>query len=158
MTEAVFCVWCSHAFIPRATGGKRQVFCRPACRRGFDAAGRRWVAEAIASGTLTLDALRNGAAATRALLPMAISPAAIPEAQDAAPAASADSAEEAAELLDDLLMAVFDLPGDTWPDLAAALPDELFDRIDRYLEAWLSEPAGAPMGCSAAPACPLIRA
>jgi hypothetical protein len=33
------------------------------------------------------------------------------------------------------------------PDLAAALPDEIYDRIDRYLEAWLSEPAGAPMSC-----------
>jgi len=41
-------------------------------------------------------------------------------------------------LLDDFLIALLDLPGDTWPDLAAALPNELFDRIDRYLEARLS--------------------
>jgi hypothetical protein len=79
MTEAASCAWCGRPFIPRATGGKRQVFCRPACRRGFDAAGRRWVAEAIATGTLTLDALRNGAATTRAFLPGAISPAPISE-------------------------------------------------------------------------------
>jgi hypothetical protein len=60
------CGWCSRAFMPRTTGGKPQVFCREACRRGFDAAGRRWVYEAIARGMLTIDALRKGAAATRA--------------------------------------------------------------------------------------------
>jgi len=38
------CLWCGRAFTPRATGGKAQRFCRPACRRAFDAAGRRWVA------------------------------------------------------------------------------------------------------------------
>jgi hypothetical protein len=41
-------------------------------------------------------------------------------------------------LLDDFLIALLDSPGDTWPDIAAALPEELFDRIDRYLEARLS--------------------
>jgi hypothetical protein len=56
------------------------------------------------------------------------------EPQDAAPAASADSAEDVAELLDDFLIGLLELPGDTWPDLAAALPDELFDRIDRWME------------------------
>jgi hypothetical protein len=68
------CLWCGKGFTPRHDGGKRQVFCRPVCRRAFDAAGRRWVAEAIATGTLSLDALRDGPAATRALLPGAISP------------------------------------------------------------------------------------
>jgi hypothetical protein len=43
------CLWCGNGFTPRRDGGKRQVFCCPACRRAFDAAGRRWVAEAIAS-------------------------------------------------------------------------------------------------------------
>jgi hypothetical protein len=62
------CAWCGRAFAPGATGGKPQVFCRPACRRAFDASGRRWIAEAIAAGTLTVDALRNGYAATRALI------------------------------------------------------------------------------------------
>jgi len=52
--------WCRCRFTPRSTGGKRQVFCRPCCRRAFDAAGRRWVADAIAAGMLTVDALRNG--------------------------------------------------------------------------------------------------
>jgi len=68
------CLWCGRPFQARRDGGKRQVFCRPACRRDFDAAGRRWVAEAIATGAMTVDALRNGLAATRALVPAAISP------------------------------------------------------------------------------------
>jgi len=63
------CMWCGKGFAPRVSGGKPQMFCHEVCRRAFDAAGRRWVAEAIADGTLTLDSLRNGAAATRALLP-----------------------------------------------------------------------------------------
>jgi hypothetical protein len=34
---------------------------------------------------------------------------------------------------------LLDLPGDAWPDIiAAALPDEIFDRLDRYLEVRLS--------------------
>ena len=38
------------------------------------------------------------------------------------------------------LIALLDLPGDAWPDIiAAALPDEIFDQIDRYLEKWLAE-------------------
>jgi hypothetical protein len=61
------CAWCGRAFLPGATGAKRQTFCRLACRRAFDAAGRRWVAEAIASGVLTVEALRSGPGATRAL-------------------------------------------------------------------------------------------
>lgn len=67
------CAWCSRAFAPRATGGKPQVFCRPACRRSFDAAGRRWIAAAIAARTLTPDQLRNGPRTTRALPTGAIS-------------------------------------------------------------------------------------
>jgi hypothetical protein len=74
MTEAESCAWCDHTFRPRVTGGHPQRFCRPACRRAFDAAGRRWVAEAIAAGTLTLDELRNASVATRGLLPAAILP------------------------------------------------------------------------------------
>jgi hypothetical protein len=33
---------------------------------------------------------------------------------------------------------MLNLPGAAWPDLAAALPDEIYDRIDRYLETRLS--------------------
>ena len=94
------CGWCSRAFMPRTTGGKRQVFCREACRRGFDAAGRRWVAGAIATGALTVDALRNGGATTRALPPGAILPAAISEPQKPAPVEPAERPDEAGDLLD----------------------------------------------------------
>jgi hypothetical protein len=134
-TAGSTCGWCSKAFAPRRDGGKPQLFCRPACRRAFDAGGRRWVADAIAGGVLTLDALRNGFATTRALLPVAISPASIDDAAlQLAPVAPAESPDEVAELLDDFLIALLDLPGDAWPDLVVALPDELFDRVDRYLE------------------------
>jgi hypothetical protein len=78
------CMWCGKGFALRINGGKPRVFSRPACRRAFDAAGRRWVAEAIACGTLTLDALRNSPPAKRALLPGAISP--VPAPQRRAPA------------------------------------------------------------------------
>jgi len=43
-------------------------------------------------------------------------------------------------LLDDFLIALLDLPGWSdpgswlWNDVAAVLPDELFDRIDRWME------------------------
>jgi hypothetical protein len=50
------------------------VFCCPVCRRAFDAAGRQWVAEAIATGVLTVDALKNGPVSTRALGPATTSP------------------------------------------------------------------------------------
>jgi hypothetical protein len=96
------------------------------------------VAEAIAGGTLPLDVLRNGAATTRALLPGARSPAPIDPAPKPAPVAPAESIGEAEELLDDLLIALLELPGDAWPDLAAALPDEVFERLDRWLEARLA--------------------
>ena len=135
------CLWCSKAFVPRKDGGKPQVFCRPACRRGFDAAGRRWVAEAIATGTLSLGALRNGPGATRALVPTAISPVPISASPNPTPVAPAERPDEAAELLDDFLIALLELPGELWSDIALALPDELYDRIDRYLNARLSEGA-----------------
>jgi hypothetical protein len=96
------------------------------------------VAEATAAGTLTVDALRNGYAATRALARAAVSPCADDEAEKPALVAPAETADEAGELLDELLIALLELPGDGWSDIAVALPDELFDRIDRYLEACLS--------------------
>jgi hypothetical protein len=73
-------LWCGNAFLPRATGGKRQVFCRPACRRAFDAAGRRRVAAALPDKLFDrIDPLdggplspcpRSGAAAARLEDPM----------------------------------------------------------------------------------------
>ena len=61
------CLWCGRAFTPRATGGKRQRFCRPACRRALDAAGRRYIEVALADGALTIPDLREGPGTTRAL-------------------------------------------------------------------------------------------
>jgi len=76
----------------------------------------------------------------RALLPGAVSTASLSEPQKPAPIAPADSPGEAADLLDDFLIALLDLPGWSdpgswlWNDVAAVLPDELFDRIDRWME------------------------
>jgi len=59
MSEPTSCAWCGRAFKPRATGGKAQQFCHPACRRALDTACRRWIAAALASGTLTIDSLKE---------------------------------------------------------------------------------------------------
>jgi len=67
MTKPAACAWCGRAFTPRATGGHPQRFCRPPCRRSLDTAGRRWVADAMAAGALTVATLRSGYAATRVL-------------------------------------------------------------------------------------------
>jgi hypothetical protein len=67
------CLWCGREFVPRLDGGKRQRVCRPLCRRRLDAAGRRWVAEAIATGVLTVHELKTGVAGTRALVSAATS-------------------------------------------------------------------------------------
>ena len=69
------------------------MFCRPPCRRGFDAAGRRWVAEAIAIGVLTVDELKNSPTATRALLPADTRPAPVSERQPQHPTPVAPRAE-----------------------------------------------------------------
>ena len=46
--------------------------------------------------------------------------------------APAERSEEGEHLLDDLLVVLFALPDDAWSALAAAVPDELAERIDRY--------------------------
>jgi hypothetical protein len=136
------CLWCGRPF-PARRGGSPQRFCATRCRTAFWSALRRWGERAVSAGALAIADIRNGIGngdgTACTLLPGAISPSAIPAPQDAAPAASADSAEDVAELLDDFLVALLELPGDGWPDLVAALPDEIYDRIDRYLEDWLSE-------------------
>ena len=105
------------------------MFCRSACRRAFDAAGRRWVAEAIAGGMLTVDAPRNGAAATRALLPGAISARPLRHWKRASePVAPAERPSESAELLDALL----GVQSEGRQALAAAMSDELFNRLKRW--------------------------
>jgi len=112
---------------PRTTGGKPQTFCREACRRTFDAAGRRWIAAAVAEGSLTVAALKNAPNARRPLLPRAVSPTA-----DVTPAESPD---EAAKLLHALLA----VPSDGWHSLAAAMPEVLFHRLKRWHADYLAE-------------------
>ena len=121
-------MWCGKGFALRVNGGKPQVFCRTACRRAFDAVGRRWVAEVIAASTLTLDSLRNGAAATRALLPEAVSPASLSVPQKPAPVAPAERPGEAVELLYALLA----VQSEGWHALAAAMSQELFDGLKHW--------------------------
>ena len=96
MTEAAACAWCERAFTPRASGGHAQRFCRSACRRAFDAAGRRWVADAISGGMLTVELLRGTASGTRALLPGVISPVPVSERRKpaSAPAAPAERPDD----------------------------------------------------------------
>jgi hypothetical protein len=120
------CQWCEGAFAPRSTGGKPQTFCRPACRRAFDAAGRKFVASEIAAGRLTVEALRNGAATTRAVLLAGVSP---PPADR--PGRKPECSENAAKLLNDFAQALLDLPVDAWPPL----PDELIVRLLEWLDA-----------------------
>ena len=121
MTVATSCTWCGRAFTPRTTGGKLQTFCRTGCRRAFDTAGRKYVAEAIADGVLTPETLRNGTATTRALALEAVSPA--PADPGRAPVARS---------LDDLSLALADLQNTRRFEFAA-LPAEL---IERLLAGW----------------------
>jgi hypothetical protein len=125
MTECR-CRWCGNAFMPRTSGGKPQTFCRPAHRRAYDRAGRQYVASALADGTLILDALRNRHAATPALLLAGISPAPMERGADAA------------ELLDELLRVLLSLPEVAWLRATRKMPAELFERLDRWIEARLA--------------------
>jgi hypothetical protein len=69
IVSATGCLWCHRPFRARRSGGQRQRFCRPGCRRAFHAGARAWVLDAIASGALTVADVRKGLPATRALLP-----------------------------------------------------------------------------------------
>jgi len=62
------CLWCDRLFMPRRGGGSRQVFCQADHRIAFHSAARRWAERAVASGTLSITELRNGAAAACTLV------------------------------------------------------------------------------------------
>jgi hypothetical protein len=132
------CLWCGRPFSARR-GGSPKRFCCATHRTAFWSALRRWGERAVAAGVVTVADIRNAAPARCTLLPGGNSPAPISEPQKATPVAPAERSDETAELLDDVLLALLDLPGDAWPDLAAALPDEIYYRIDRYLEGRLSD-------------------
>ncbi len=74
MSDAPSCPWCDRPFQTRRDGGKRQVFCRTACRRAFHAAARNWVLAGLAAGHIAISDVKNGPPATRALSGRAISP------------------------------------------------------------------------------------
>ena len=71
--------WCGKLFNPRRDGGRARRFCDERCRRALDGAGRQWIADTLKRGMLTVADIKNGPAATRALLPAAASPSAAPE-------------------------------------------------------------------------------
>jgi hypothetical protein len=51
------CRWCGEGFT-RRSGGRRQLYCSPECRRTMEAAARDWLAAQIAAGLLTSAMLR----------------------------------------------------------------------------------------------------
>ena len=136
-SATISCRWCGRAFRPRR-GGSAGKFCCARHRTLFWTACRKWAERAVSLRLLSVADLHADPAACT-LLTGVISPAPVPEVAKPGPPVSAERLEEAAELLDDLLLGLFDLPGDAWPDLAAALPDQLYDRIDQYIERCLQE-------------------
>jgi len=91
-TGQLSCAWCQRGFAPRADGGRKQRFCSERCRRAFDAGGRRWVAAALAEGTLTVDELVHFGALK------------LPPPTDAGPDDAARRPAEAARLIDELVV------------------------------------------------------
>ena len=74
MSDPLSCPWCDRPFQARRDGGKRQVFCRAACRRAFHAAARSWVLGELAAGHIAISDVKNGPLTTRALSGSEISP------------------------------------------------------------------------------------
>jgi hypothetical protein len=118
----ILCRWCGRPFF-RRRGGSPQRFCSAAHRMAFWSALRRSGERAIAAGTLSLDQIRNGDPAACTLLPDGISPAPVSEHR------------EAEDLLNDLASALRLLPEAAWLRAVGKLPDALFKRLDRWVEA-----------------------
>ena len=141
LAQGTECRWCGRTFAPRATGGHAQRFCRPACRRALDRAGRKFVAAAIADdGRLTVEALKSGYGATRALPAGAVSPPPIDPPRARVPEAPAKRSEDAS-LLDKLLSALLAMPPDelSWLiyyRLPGELGERLRDRMKPEKRAW----------------------
>jgi hypothetical protein len=139
------CLWCERPF-PAHRGGSPQRFCTARCRTAFWTALRRWGERAVSTGILAIADIRDrvgegdGPACT--LLPGAVSPAPIPEHPEYRNSASvaADDADEVVGLLDELLCALIELPG----DIMTAIPEPLSDRLDRYIEERLEEADSQP--------------
>ena len=52
------CTWCGSPFEARATGGKRQRFCLPRCRRDYEAACRAYAEREHREGRVSVSDLR----------------------------------------------------------------------------------------------------
>jgi len=52
------CLWCGAAFKPTKTGSPRR-FCSPQHRHEFHSASRLWAEQALSSGRLTVEELKN---------------------------------------------------------------------------------------------------
>jgi hypothetical protein len=140
-SATISCRWCGRAFMPRR-GGSAGKFCCARHRTLFWTACRKWAERAVSLRLLSVADL-NADPAACTLLTGVISPAPILEVAEPGPLVQVTSPEEAADLLDNFLIALLDLSGDEWDawmDVAAALPDELYDRIDHYIERCLQEP------------------
>lgn len=60
------CPWCGHPFLPHTSGGRRQRFCSPQCRRQFEINLRQWGQEQFDLGHVTVSALKQRARCSRA--------------------------------------------------------------------------------------------
>jgi hypothetical protein len=116
------CLWCERPFRARR-GGSPQRFCCAAHRLAFWSALRRWGERSVASGMLTVAELRNDTAAACTLLPSGNSPAPV-----SGPQTSAAHPGEAEALLDELLA----VRSEGWRALAAAMSEELIERLKRW--------------------------
>jgi hypothetical protein len=61
------CLRCNRSFTPRRSGGHRQRFCSPSCRRAHDAAARATGRATIDAERATVPGFGSGARPTRAL-------------------------------------------------------------------------------------------
>ena len=118
------CLWCGRPF-PARRGGSPKRFCCAAHRVEFWSALRRWDKRAVAAGMLRLDQIRNADPAACTLLLSSNSPAPIDPPATPAPVAPAERSGEAEALLDELLA----VRSEGWRALAAAMSEELFERL-----------------------------
>jgi hypothetical protein len=81
----VTCTWCAKPFSPRR-GGSRQRFCCPGHRNEFHSLARSWAEKAVASGTLTISDLQNGAVKPCTLVPDSRTPSPLRDMRSVDPA------------------------------------------------------------------------
>jgi hypothetical protein len=59
MKTSMSCAWCGHSFRARQNGGKPQRFCCAGHRSRYWGTGRKWLAQAVEAGFISLDDLRR---------------------------------------------------------------------------------------------------